>query len=574
MFTRARHRRSFGAMPTAADRRSPVRMLLFVCIGIMLVLWGGWRALQALGIFNQVQRASVQFTVLGGDVNVSLEGAELRRAGDAKLYADDRIVSNTGGRGQLSFFDGTLVSLEERTDVTILESERGTKESSVALRLEQGTAAVYVPVRSLSGAMVRMVRTAAYEAVVPAGTLATFSPRTVQVADSSELGVTVTTEEGGQSAYVGEGQKLALPEGEVTGSLYAHRTLIDPEHLRLLSGLRAQAEKSAPGGAVASTASGAAVAALAQDELTLSEPQHNALITAATVTVKGQAGPAVQRVRINGHDVKLDPESGAFSQELSVAKGESMNILAEALDVRDVTIAQQQRTVRLKAPELGKASFTAPAADGAVYRTNRGKFEIRGTAPAGAAGIVVNDYRLQLFKAGDAQWAYLANADLGNIAPGTNLFSVHAVDAQGNKGPAATMTIVYDPAGEEGLVTAGGGSSAGGAAASEPEQVDEGTLPKNAPLAPGSLSITAPTTGDPYSGAEEEILIEGLTSRDTDSVWVNGYKLRLYKPGATFWNYYARTQYGTLKKGANTYVVNARNAKGEILDTVTYVINH
>jgi len=31
---------------------------------------------------------------------------------------------------------------------------------------------------------------------------------------------------------------------------------------------------------------------------------------------------------------------------------------------------------------------------------------------------------------------------------------------------------------------------------------------------------------------------------------------------------------GTLKKGVNTYVVNARNAEGQLLDTLTYTVTY
>lgn len=547
-------------------------MFALLCAGVLLVLWGGWRGLQALGILNQVQRMRAELSVTAGDVNVSLEGGELRKAADAKLYADDRVVSNSGGRAQLKFFDGSLASLEELSDVTITRSEKGTKRSTISLMLQQGRLAISVPSSlSLTGSsMQHIVQTSSYTASLPAGTKAVFSQRGVQVADAEGLGVTIAVEGVQEPAYVGEGQQLLLPDGTISGSLYSYRSAVDPAAVRLVTGLSlTQQPLDLP-----STPQDASDVGLLQDALTLSSPLEDELVTTSTVQVRGQAGPAVQRVRINGHDAKLDPADGSFSQELAVTKGATMEVLAEALDLRDVVIAQQQRTVRLKPAELQKPVITSPAGDGSTYRTGKMKFEIRGTAPAGAAGIVVNDYRLQLFKQGDTAWAYLANADLGNVSIGTNVFTVYAVDAAGTKGPAATLTVILEEGATDGTVTQGGTSSSGTAASSEPEQVDEATLPKNAPLSPGSLTVTAPTTGAPYVATETEILIEGNTSKDTDSVWVNGYKLRLYKPGATFWNYYARTQYATLKKGKNTYVVNARNAKGELLDTVTYEITY
>lgn len=573
LFSRARHRRSFSSLPTAAERPKPFRIFVMLCIGVLLVLWGGWRGLQALGILNQVQRMRAELSVTGGDVNVSLEGGELRKAADAKLYADDRVVSNSGGRAQMKFFDGTLVALEEVSDVTITRSEKGTKHSTVSLLLQQGKIVVVVPsTHTMSGSMQHIVQTAAYTATLPAGTKAVFSARGLQVADAEGLGVTVQTEDADEPVYIGEGQQLLLPDGAALGSLYEYRSSIDAAAARLVAGLSIAADVPVK---QASTATGTTFAPVGatQDALVLSAPLQNELVSGSTVQVRGQAGPAVQRVRINGHDVKLDPADGSFSQELAVTRGETMEVLAEALDIRDVAIAQQQRTVRLKPAELGKPTITSPATDGSVYRTGKMKFDIRGTAPAGATGIVVNDYKLMFFKQGDASWTYLANAELGNVKEGQNVFTVYAVDSAGTKSPTTSITIILEAGATDGLVTAGGSTSAGNSS-SEPEQVDETSLPKNAPLSPGSLTVSAPTTGAPYTATESEVLIEGNTSKDTDSVWVNGYKLRLYKSGATFWNYYARTQYGTLKKGKNTYVVNTRNAKGEILDTLTYEINY
>lgn len=563
MFPRTRYRRTFSALPTAAEQRRPLRSVLIVLIGAFLVLWGGWRALQALGVLNQVQRMRVELSVTTSPVNVSIEGDELRRAEDAKLYAEDRVVSNTGGRAKLSFFDGTLAGIDEVSDITITASEQGTKRSTIALTLAQGKVLINVPSQaSFSGSIQRTVTTELFEASFPASARAIVSTKGIQVLEADGLGVIVQVNDIDEPAYIGEGQQLELPAGSVTGSIYDYRSTLDPAAIRLATALGgASTAPSTPSG------SGASIPAGSSDLLLVRSPAEGQQVTSSTVHVEGQAGPTVQRVRVNGYDTQLSIEDGSFTQELAVTRGATMDILVEALDARNIVIGQQHRTIRLTVEAMKAPAITSPAKEGSVYRTSKKKFDIKGTAPAGAAGIVVNDYRLMLFKEGDAQWTYLANADLGNLLPGANTFTVYAVDSAGNKGPTATITILFEE-GQEGVVT-----GAAASVSSAPE-IAESTLPQNPPLTPGILSVTAPTAGTSHTATTNDILIEGNTSATTDSVWVNGYKLKLYSPGKTFWNYYARESYGTLKKGKNTYVINARNAKGEILDTMTYEINY
>ncbi len=63
-----------------------------------------------------------------------------------------------------------------------------------------------------------------------------------------------------------------------------------------------------------------------------------------------------------------------------------------------------------------------------------------------------------------------------------------------------------------------------------------------------------------------------MTSKQTQSIWVNDYRLQLYRPGSAAWNYVASTELRTLKRGQNSYVVTARDGEGKILDHLTYTV--
>ncbi|MBI2634792.1 hypothetical protein HYW82_03950, partial [Candidatus Peregrinibacteria bacterium] len=68
---------------------------------------------------------------------------------------------------------------------------------------------------------------------------------------------------------------------------------------------------------------------------------------------------------------------------------------------------------------------------------------------SGAAKVIVNDYTLQKFKAGDVSWSYFANADFGLMKVGENIYQVYAVDAAGNKSEPLTVKVFYTPPASE-----------------------------------------------------------------------------------------------------------------------------
>ncbi len=186
-----------------------------------------------------------------------------------------------------------------------------------------------------------------------------------------------------------------------------------------------------------------------------------------------------------------------------------------------------------------------------------------GTAPDGAAGIQVNDYKLQLFKRGDKTWKYLAAVEFKNLQYGENKFDAFALSEDGSKSDAVTLTVVVEQPGTSSAPAASSGSN-----------VVSTPILNNDPLEPGTLTITGPSTGEPFAASGTgELLIEGKSPRGASTLWVNDYQLRLFEPKKGFWNYIASTKLGTLKRGANTYVIVARNDKGEVIDRVTYIIN-
>ncbi len=218
---------------------------------------------------------------------------------------------------------------------------------------------------------------------------------------------------------------------------------------------------------------------------------------------------------------------------------------------------------------LTKELYAFPAKGGETFRTQQTEIVIRGGAPKGTESITVNEYKLQLYKAGSETWSYLAKTDLGNLRAGSNTYTIVSIDSAGQKSAPVTLTILLEP-GEGGVVT----NPSGGGTSSAASVISETSLPQNAPLTPGVLKVTGPTAGTAHTATGGELLIEGTTSAATASIWVNGYRLQLFQSGKTYWNYIAKEDFQNLKKGTNVYKVVARNSDGQILDTLEYTVTY
>lgn len=548
------------AEPTGVPRIVKAIIWLIVLAALFFYL-GKW----IIGLFGGgYERSPVTLSVeAGSTVNVSVEGGLMQRTeSDVPLYAEDKVSTGAASHATLSFFDETSVRLDEQTELTVAESAEGEEDSKMGLSVDRGAVWVRTPA-SAAGEVSRTVTTTVLSASVPDNTEALVTDNGLFVYSTDGLGLTVSVNGTKETVIIGEGQKFVLPsDADVSGDLYAYRSALDFQDNAspFVASSRGQAVP-VPG---SSGANGSALA--------LTSPQDGSTVDTPTITVRGNVSTSVNRVRVNGLSASIDPTTSSFAQDL-VVDADSFTIEVEALDAAGNVLATDSRTVRRPSSiaTVGPPAITAPAASGGTYRTTEQEIVIRGTNGADVTGILVNDYRLQLFTPGKGTWSYLAGTQLGNMSVGTNVYEVYALDASGNKSDPARLTIVYD----DGTLPPDTGSTAsGGTASSAPAQADESTLPQNEPLSPGTLTVTGPTAGTAHTATGSEFLIEGTTSSDTASVWVNGYKLQLFQAGKTYWNYIAREAFGNLKKGTNVYKITVRNAKDEILDTVEYTVTY
>lgn len=565
---RRRHRT--GPYPLAQSR-NPLRAIAPVAgamIVLLLLVWAGKALLFTLHIGNALQRTAV---ILHGDhrgsVSVSLSGEDPRTAdGELKLYPGDSISTDRGSPAALELFDGTVLRIDRGSVLRIEESVLGAVESAFHVALDRGGTWIRTPQSvAFSGAVLRTLVTLRYTAKIPSGTEAFFSDSLIEVYASDGVGVTFRIPEVREELIVGEGQRFAVPseDAEIEDS-YVGRSALSTEFVAsaFVRESRTLHETRSPDAAV-SPGPG-----ISEEIVTIASPENGSVVRTATVRVSGTFSAAVDAIRVNGYQALSDAAKGTYAIEIAIPDQEEIPITVEALDRNGLAIGKIIHTVKRNRTPPKKPVVVSPAPDGAAYRTSRDELAISGTAPRGTAGIIVNDYRLQLFQAGDTQWSYLASTRLQNFAQGENIFRIVAVSESGYRSDPAVLTIVLGE-GEEGVVS--GGSSAGTNASAAPR-----TLPSNAPLKPGTLLVTAPTARTRHeavlSGTGAEFLIEGNVPTGTVSVWVNDYKLQLYSAGKTFFNYIASTKLNTLKRGTNTYDIVARDKDGNILDRVLYTI--
>ncbi len=549
------------ALAPERESRRPLRKIITALIGLVVLYYAGSWTLGVLGFGNSLQKETALLQMEGGGtVRVSIEGGEWQSASNGmKLYADDKINTSSAAHAAVQLFDGSIVRLNEGTDISLVDHGSSKDSSVVRLSLANGSVWLKTP-KAGTGTVLREVITSAATFQIPSGTEAIIGTHDLAVFAADGNGIQVLVK-GYDSVTIGEGQEWELPKANVGDDLYEYRTALTSAKLQssFLTESRSlfgQGIAQAPG----------------SNDLSVTKPAEGAIVSTNLVEVTGTVGSNVSKVTINNQEATITL-ARTFSSKVSLSESTGdITLVVRALDSKGGTLQEVQRIVKRGSNiTLDMPTIDSPAKQGEVYRTSSNEIILRGTAPKGAIGIMVNDYTLRLFDPAKGTWSYLATPEAQNLKPGTNVYNVYALYPDGagsvRKSEPTTLTIIQGEGGE-------GTVSSGDASSSSKTSVNPATLPTNAPLAAGTVKITAPEAGTSYVASGTGFLLEGTTSAQTATVWVNDYQLQLYKPGNTSWNYIASTELSNLKPGRNVYRVVARNKDGQILDTVEYVVTY
>ena len=570
MYLRHRRRRSLYGFEEKSGVPQSLKTLIALGVLLLLIYWIVKGLFGLLGIGTTIARDPVMlYTDDRGLVTVSLQGEDHQTAENGmNMFPGDSISTATNARGALHFFDGTWARFDGATEAMLGESSRSDGESTISVELKKGKLWVRTPAASaFTGTIIRRVVTPSMALDLPPKTEALLSPTSLIVFAAGREGIAVSLPKR-DSFFIGEGQKWTAPAGVLGDDVFAYRSALETKDREetFVTECRSWLAQYIPG-------SGTGTNRTPAEPIALTFPPANHVLREATVTVQGTVGTSVKSLLINGQKTMIT-EKRTFSQEVAPPEGQKQfDLQLKALDAAGTTLGSVTRSITVeKIPDaLAGPEVTSPAKTNEMYRTNAQELVLRGTSPEGATGIMVNSYKLQLFSPEKGTWSYLASQSLGNLQPGENIFDVYALDAAGRKSEPARITIVLG-GGEDGVI--GNTASSAAATASAKPVIDPATLPTNAPLAAGTLSVTGPTPGTTHTETGTGFLLEGKTSNQTASLWVNDYQLQLYKPGQTFWNYIASVEYANLKKGENIYKIVARNEKGEIVDMIEYTVTY
>ena len=575
------HRRYGSYEQPPRMRRKVLGTVVILIVFFILMKW----TFAFFNVGNTIHRHGTLLTMERlGNVQVSIEGGALKRAeNEQKLYPGDRVTTGVGARALLSFFDETAVRLNEFSDVIIEESFSGENESEISLTLTEGNIWLITPNKTIySGAIVRTITTPRMEASIPPGTESVVTAQSIVVFTAEGIGTTIKPNKGVIPIIVGEGQKLTLPPNiSKDTDLYVYRSPLDPSAMQselvkdsraVYSGMNTKEVEEIPVSEETEEPLGE------EDEaLVVLAPDNDKLVTTATVDVRGRVGGRISRVRVNGYNAPIEEGSGVFNLELALPDEDEVEIVIVALDEGDTVLTEVRRKVLRDRKPPSAPIIISPAKSGQTYRTNSERFIIEGTTSSDTVGISVNDYRLQLYKPGNTTWTYLASTSIDNLHPGKNVYSIVTINKGGYKSEPAVLTILLED-GPVGVIEEEGGEE-GEPSEEEEEKVEEEIsppatteLPNNRPLKSGSLQVIGPTPGTTHNATGSSFLIEGTTVAETDSLWVNDYRLRLYESGKTTWNYIADTDLGTLHRGRNVYNIITRDSRGRILDELQYVV--
>ena len=571
-----RHRRSPYARDALPTPSIIVRRVVLLISIVAIVVYLGMKVLRFVGIGAPVHRTPAVLRVEARSaVSVMIDGADPQRAEDGmKIFEGDHVTTGGNGHALLRFFDGTIARLDEQSDLVLVKSTQQSTASSLSLQLRSGALWIAVPLQqSFSGSITRTIETPALSLTLPTATEAVIAERAAAVYKAEGAGITIEPLTfRAEPIILGEGQELNLPTDDANiTDLYAFRTPLNAgndHRSRFVAESRGSRSLL-----LQNTNERTASTTVDHNEpVTIFSPKDGTRIEERTVVVKGMVGDAVTEVHINGTRTSIDQVKRTFAQELALPEGKGeFTILVEALGANGALTEQERHAVNYETPKagtttaIGAPTITSPAKTGETYRTRVAEVVIRGTAPNGTTKIIVNDYTLQLFDPAKGEWSYVAGTRLGNLVEGSNVYDVVAVAADDTKSQPARVTLLREE-GPEGVVTSGKISS---------RAIDTDALPSNPPLMPGTITIAAPSTDNPYIvKGGTGFLLEGTTSPKTVSIWVNEYRLQLYLPGKTTWNYIVSTELKTLKRGKNTYHIVARNSKDEIVDALDYVVEY
>lgn len=207
-----------------------------------------------------------------------------------------------------------------------------------------------------------------------------------------------------------------------------------------------------------------------------------------TLTLSGTTSKDATKVVVNGYTLqKYSPGSGTWLYYVSVENGNlkegantfsvySIDKAGNKSDTTTLTITytpsaqdkvkeeekKEESTSKTETSKTEETTTTTSTTDtpsvsvpltapvitgpsGAGLTVSEAAVVISGSVSPATTKVMVNGYTLQKYTPGATSFSYNAAVRFGTLKEGTNTYSVVAVDKDGNKSPAASITITYQP---------------------------------------------------------------------------------------------------------------------------------
>ncbi len=325
-------------------------------------------------------------------------------------------------------------------------------------------------------------------------------------------------------------------------------------------------------------------------EISLSESTVRVIKGKAQVLVQGEPYTTLeigQEITILPNDVETIVAGGVGPEKALVsAEFQSSAWFTAHMNKQEIPLIEPDLLGgEIVEPEEAVAQESAvqiiePAGNNARVTIAADTTTISGTVPEETAKVLVNDYALTRFIPGDTEFTYNAALAWGTLEEGANEYVVVALGENGER-EEATITIVYDPNGEEDET-----ASVEGEETEADSEAETGVSPTPSvspnvsptPLASaspsaspsGELTIDEPSDGDTVDDAL--INVTGKAPSNAAKIIVDDYTLTAFTTGDETWTYRMSDDFDNRPLGEKVIEVEAYDASNTLIASTEIVI--
>lgn len=475
--------------------------VLLVSLGVFVIL-----AFQLWGMFfTSAKGDAVYFLAEGRSKVLSFGTSEWENVyNGSKVKLGDSVKTLKNAKGVIQFYDGTVLRMDEDTQVTLLDITKKSDYQEILIYLNSGNIWVNKPKQNVIRKTDFVINTnfASYSITGTVFGLEKMQDEVLRVV-RGQVQVDILEQVDGksrsiESVPVGIGQQITLND-RVMQEYFERKS---PSVLGLLDALFQTSDwyvwnskedenptdfvKWSTGTIIDGEATPENdLSAISGDGITMDENAEKSSIAAPTlttpksstvVTVKdtqslsGKAGTGTKKILLKqllaGESTvkkilitNYDSDALTWAYDISSAKG---NIKAgknvyefvgidenakETMGLRvEIKYQADEPDLVIDKPDIEQPKVVSvsdkPYKEGMSLTTDG--FAIVGSI-RGADAVWVDDFKLSRYSAGDATWTYNVRTTYGNLQTGLNSYQVYGVTEDGKKSPVLTVKFNYDP---------------------------------------------------------------------------------------------------------------------------------